>query len=145
LPIRLKEFTQEQVEELARRYGLDWTNSKESTQLMSLVGGHPALIQLSLFHLFSGSITLNQLIAEAIANGGIYRYHLWLHWGKLQANPSLMQIYTELVTAKQAMLIDPVDAYKLESLGLICFEGDRILPRCELYRSYFAKQLSQIE
>ncbi|BAY24524.1 hypothetical protein NIES2100_43190 [Calothrix sp. NIES-2100] len=144
LPIRLKEFTQEQVEELARRYGLYWTTRKESSQLMSLVGGHPALIQLALFYVYSQPMTLKELIAEAIANGGIYRYHLWLHWVNLQANPALLQIYTELVAAKQGIVLDPADAYKLESLGLIHFEGDRILPRCELYRTYFAKQLSKM-
>ncbi|MBC1314470.1 AAA-like domain-containing protein, partial [Trichormus variabilis PNB] len=53
-------------------------------------------------------------------------------------------VYTELVTTKQSTFIDPMDAHKLESLGLICFEGDRVLPRCELYRTYFVKQLSTI-
>ncbi|MCC5635043.1 AAA-like domain-containing protein [Nostoc sp. CHAB 5844] len=144
LPIRLSEFTQQQVEDLAKRYDLDWIPGQESAQLMSLVGGHPAMIQLALFHLASHTITLQDLIKEAIANGGIYRHHLWRHWVKLQGNPYLMKIYAELVRAKQAMMIDPVDAYKLESLGLICFEGDRILPRCKLYRAYFKKQLSTI-
>lgn len=141
LPIRLREFTVQQVEELVRRYGIELT-SKELKQLMSLVGGHPGLLQLALFNLVSGSMTLKELIAEAIANGGIYRYHLWQHWVNLQANPGLIQMYAELVTAKQGMIIDPVCAYKLESLGLIDFEGDRIVPRCELYRNYFAKQLA---
>ncbi|QIR41347.1 hypothetical protein HCG51_10750 [Tolypothrix sp. PCC 7910] len=141
LPIRLREFTVQQVEELARRYGIELT-SQELKQLMSLVGGHPGLLQLALFNLLSGSMTLNELIAEAIANGGIYRYHLWQHWVNLQANPGLIQIYAELVTAQKGIILDPVYAYKLESLGLISFEGDRIVPRCELYRNYFAKQLA---
>jgi len=144
LPIRLEELTQQQVEDLARRYELDWSPGQESAQLMSLVGGHPALIQLALFHLFSHTTTLQDLLQEAIANGGIYRHHLWRHWVKLQSNPNLVKIYTQLVTAQQSMAIDPVDAYKLESLGLIRFEGDRILPRCKLYRTYFKKQLHTI-
>jgi hypothetical protein len=144
LPIRLGEFTQQQVEELARRYELNWSPGKESAQLISLVGGHPALIQLALFHLFSRSLTLQDLIEEAIANGGIYRHHLWRHWVKLQPNPNLVKIYTELVTTQESITLDPVNVYKLESLGLICFDGDRILPRCELYRAYFKKQLSAI-
>jgi hypothetical protein len=144
LPIRLHDFTQQQVEELARRYGRQWTAGQESAQLMSLVGGHPALIQLALYHLSSENINLSDLIKEAIANGGIYRYHLQRHWLKLQANPSLVRIYTELVASKQSVILDPMDAYKLESLGLIAFEGDRVLPSCELYRAYFAKQLSTI-
>jgi transcriptional regulator with XRE-family HTH domain len=144
LPIRLQEFTQQQVEELARRYGLSWTAGKESAQLISLLGGHPALIQLALYYLHSGATTLLDLIKEAIANGGIYRYHLQQYWVKLLANPGLIRTYTELVTTKESLVIDPIHAYKLESLGLITFDGDRVLPRCQLYRTYFAKQLATI-
>lgn len=144
LPIRLHEFTQQQVEELAKRYELQWTAGKESSQLMSLVGGHPALIQLAFYYLSSGSITLSNLVNEAMANGGIYRNHLQRHWVKLQANPNLLRIYAKLVATQQSIALDPMDAYKLESLGLIAFAGDRILPRCELYRTYFAKQLSTV-
>ncbi|MBE9209798.1 AAA-like domain-containing protein [Nostoc sp. LEGE 06077] len=144
LPIRLSEFTQHQVEDLARKYELNWSSGQESAQLMSLVGGHPALIQLALFHLVSRKITLQDLIAEAIANGGIYRHHLWRHWLKLQSYPHLIKIYAEIVKTAQGLMIDPVDAYKLESLGLICFDGDRLLPRCKLYRAYFIKQLAAI-
>lgn len=144
LPIGLPEFTQQQVEELAGRHGLDWSTGKESAQLMSLVGGHPALIRIALYYLCSGVITLKDLVQEALANGGIYRYHLWRHWAKLQEKPSLAKTYTDVVTAKQGISLDPIEAYKLESLGLIRFEGSRILPRCELYRAYFAKQLAAI-
>ncbi|MBD2342547.1 AAA-like domain-containing protein [Anabaena subtropica] len=142
LPIRLHEFTQQQVEDLARRYGLQWTDGKESAKLRSVVGGHPALIQLALYYLSSGTMTLGELIQEAITNGGIYRHHLQQHWVKLQANPNLVRVYTKLVAANQSVVIDPIDAYKLESLGLIDFEGDRIVPRCELYRAYFSKHFS---
>ncbi|MGI8502322.1 MAG: AAA-like domain-containing protein [Hassallia sp.] len=144
LPIRLGEFTQQQVEELAQRHGLDWGSGNEATQLMSLLGGHPALIRIALYHLCCREITLQELVQEAIANGGIYRYHLWRHWAILQEKPSLANAYTELVGAKQNIRLDPIVAYKLESLGLICYEGDRIKPRCELYRAYFAKQLKQL-
>jgi transcriptional regulator with XRE-family HTH domain len=144
LPIRLPEFTQQQVENLAHKYGLDWISKKESAQLISLVGGHPALIQLSLYYLCYQEITLQELIHEAIANGGIYRYHLWRDWVKLQQNPTLAQTYALIVRANQNVYIDPVEVYKLDSLGLIRFEGDRILPRCQLYHAYFLKQLSTI-
>ncbi|MFO0108748.1 MAG: AAA-like domain-containing protein, partial [bacterium] len=62
----------------------------------------------------------------------------------LLANPGLIRTYTELVTTKESLVIDPIHAYKLESLGLITFDGDRVLPRCQLYRTYFAKQLATI-
>lgn len=144
LPIRLVEFTQQQVEDLAKRHGLDWSIGKESTQLISLVGGHPSLVRIALYYICCQEMTLEELIQDALANGGIYRYHLWRHWIKLQENPDLAKTYAEVVKAKQAMSLNPIEAYKLESLGLICFDGDLILPRCELYRAYFAKQLSAI-
>ncbi len=145
LPIRLVEFTQQQVEELAQRHGLNWSDGNEAIQLMTLLGGHPALIQIALYHLCYREITLQELVQEAIANGGIYRYHLWRQWAILQDKPSIAKAYGELVVgAKQSIRLDPIVAYKLESLGLICYEGDRILPRCELYRAYFAKQIETI-
>jgi transcriptional regulator with XRE-family HTH domain len=145
LPIRLPEFTKHQVKYLAQRHGLDWTSGNEVMQLMSLVGGHPALIRIALYYLCCQRITLEELIEEAIANGGIYRYHLWRHWAMLQENPSLIKAYLEVVTAKQSVSLNPIDAHKLESLGLIAYEGDRILPRCQLYHAYFKKQLSVTE
>ncbi|MCV3212000.1 AAA-like domain-containing protein [Plectonema radiosum NIES-515] len=140
LPIRLSEFTQQQVEDLAQRHGLDWNSGKESAQLMSLVGGHPALIRIALYYICSQVITLEDLMQEVVDNGGIYRYHLWRQWAKLQEKPSLAKIYEKVVTTEESISLNPIEAYKLDSMGLICFEGDRILPRCELYRAYFAKQ-----
>ncbi|BAY50103.1 hypothetical protein SAMD00079811_77320 (plasmid) [Scytonema sp. HK-05] len=144
LPIRLPEFTRPQVEDLARRYGLKGSLLKDVDQLMSLLRGHPALIQISLYYLCSQEMTLQELIEDAIANGGIYCYHLWRLFVKLQENPRLAQTYATVLEAKQGISLNPIEAYKLESLGLIRFEGERVLPRCELYRAYFAKQLSTI-
>ncbi|BAZ27715.1 hypothetical protein NIES4074_01430 [Cylindrospermum sp. NIES-4074] len=81
---------------------------------------------------------------DAIANGGIYRYHLWPLWVQLQEKPCLAKADAEVVAAGQSISLHPLDTYRLDSLGLICFDGDRILPSCELYRIYFAKQLSKI-
>ncbi|MEH2279898.1 MAG: AAA-like domain-containing protein [Nostoc sp.] len=145
LPIHLPEFTDHQVKYLAQRHGLDWAFNNEVNQLMSLVGGHPALIRIALYYLCCQGITLEELIQDAIANGGIYRYHLWRHWAILQENPSLVKAYVEVVAAKQSISLNPIEAHKLESLGLIAYEGDRILPRCELYRAYFKKQLGVTE
>ncbi|MDZ8092366.1 MAG: AAA-like domain-containing protein [Nostoc sp. DedQUE05] len=145
LPIRLPEFTAHQVKYLALRHGLDWASDNEVKQLMSLVGGHPALIRIALYYLCCQGMTLEELIEDAIANGGIYRYHLWRHWAILQENPSLVKAYVGVVAAKQSISLNPIDAHKLESLGLIAYESDRILPRCELYRAYFRKQLGVAE
>ncbi|MUG94283.1 hypothetical protein F7734_18605 [Scytonema sp. UIC 10036] len=145
LPIRLNEFTQTQVEDLARRYRFNLCKPRDIEQLISLVGGHPALIQMSFYYLCCQEITMQELIQDAIANGGIYRYHLWRYSIKLQENPGLAKTYAKILASQQDIFLNPIEAYKLESLGLIRFEGDRILPRCKLYWAYFQKQLSTIE
>jgi hypothetical protein len=167
LPLHLPEFTQLQVQDLAERHGLNWSSGKEVNALMELVGGHPFLIRIALYHICAHGISLNQLLQGAIcaslrqrqgrtqqrfaiapstgyanANGGIFHNHLWRKWITLQKNPALAAAMATVVTAQQSVLLDPIQAYKLESQGLIHHEGDRILPRCELYRSYFAKQFS---
>ncbi|QSJ20813.1 AAA-like domain-containing protein [Nostoc sp. UHCC 0702] len=142
LPLRLSDFTLQQVEELARQHELKWKSRKEASKLMSLVGGHPALIRIALYYLTCQGMTLEELLQEASANGGIYRQHLWRYWTQLQENPSLLEAYTQVVTTKQSIYLDPIQVYQLDSLGLIAYEGDRIKPRCQLYRVYFAKQLS---
>lgn len=58
--------------------------------------------------------------------------------------PCLVEAYTKVVVA-QSISLDPIEAYKLDSLGLIRYEGDRIKPRCELYCAYFEKQLFIID
>ncbi|PHJ61069.1 hypothetical protein VF14_23765 [Nostoc linckia z18] len=145
LPIRLNEFTKEQVKYLAQRHGLNWSSDREVRRLMSLVGGHPALVRIGLYYLCCQAITLENLIEEAMANGGIYRYHLWRHWSILQEKPHLAKAYARVVTKKENISLNPIDTHKLESLGLIRYQGDRIVPRCELYRTYFEKQLSTLQ
>lgn len=108
---------------------------------MSPVGGHPYLIRMALYYLACEEITLPQLLHEAKANGGIYRDHLRRYWVKLLEQPSLAEALTEVVAA-QSVLLHPIQAYKLDSLGLIRIERSRILPRCELYRAYFQNLLS---
>lgn len=140
LPLRLPELTQQQVAELANRYDLDWS-SEQSSQLMNLVGGHPALIRIAFYYLCTQGMTFEDLMQEALADGGVYRYHLWRHWTSLQKNPHLVKILKQILTNAQGSYVDSIQGYKLESLGLICYDGDRIRLRCELYYAYFKKQL----
>ncbi|GAA6617381.1 hypothetical protein NUACC26_031910 [Scytonema sp. NUACC26] len=142
LPLCLPEFTQQQVQELAQRHGLNWDSRKEARKLMSLIGGHPALVRSALYHVCCQGMTLDELIAEALANGGVYRHYLWQHWIVLQEKPALIQAYTQLVRSDQSIVLTPIEAYKLHSLGLVAYVGERLIPRCELYRAYFQKQLS---
>ena len=141
LPIRLPEFTLEQVEELAQRYGLNWQNYPEAKQLMDMVGGHPYLINLALYHLCTQNLSLESLLQAAPTLAGIYSEHLRRHLGELQKHLGLAIALNQVVTSTESVSLEPNFAYQLESMGLIKLVGNEAFPSCELYRLYFGSQM----
>lgn len=141
LAIRLPEFTSAQVQDLARRHGLDWSTS-ESDRLMALIGGHPYRVRLALYHLAREDLELEQLLREAPTATGIYGHRLRQYWIALQQHPELMAAMQQIVTTEGGARIDPIAAYQLESMGVAKFEGDQVVASCELYRLYFRFQLN---
>ena len=51
LATQLVGFTFDHVQQLAQRYGLNWSDGESAKQLMAMVGSHPALIHTALYHL----------------------------------------------------------------------------------------------
>ncbi len=149
LPLRLPEFSAEQVLDLAQRHGLPW-GMDEVEQLIDLIGGHPALVRMALYHICIYGLSLPQLVQGAIATGGIFRPYLWRHWVTMQQYPDLLAALRAVVLPDppQSVLLDPLHAYRLESRGLLRYEGDsrsdpcgnRVLSRCRLYHHYFRQQ-----
>ena len=143
LPIQLDSFSAVEVQKLAQRYGLDWEDGKETKQLMAMVGGHPALVHLAIYHLSGGEITMKQLIETAPTATGIYSHHLQRHWAALETQPELAQALDRVLNATEPLPLDPIVAHKLSSMGLIKLSGFKAIPSCELYRSYFMKKGEQ--
>ena len=140
LPIQLNAFCTAEVQQLARRYGIDWADGEEAGQLMELVGGHPALVNIALYHLSRGEITLAQLLENAPTATGIYNHHLQRHWVTLAEQPELAQALDRVMSATKPILLAPILAYKLSSLGLIDRSGDQAIPGCDLYKQAFRSQ-----
>ena len=128
------------MQQLAQCYGLDWSDGEEARQLMSLVGGHPALVHIAIYHLSQGKITLMQLLETATTATGIYHYHLQRHWVILQEQPELVQALDTILNATESVALDPIVGYRLECMGLIQQLGDRSIAGCELYRKYFTEK-----
>ncbi|ACB53450.1 conserved hypothetical protein [Crocosphaera subtropica ATCC 51142] len=143
LPINLIPFYQQEVEQLAQCYGLNWKPDKEVKQLMNLVGGHPALVHLAIYHLSRENITVTELLKNATQPNGIYYYHLQRHWITLQEQPDLMIAYGSLIRSEIPVKIDSILAYKLSSLGLIEYVEDKVKVSCELYRCYFENLIKE--
>ena len=139
LPIQLNCFTQEEVQQLAQRYKLDWEDGEEARQLMGMVGGHPALVHLAVYHLSQRKMTLSQLLETAPTINGIYSHHLQRHWATLEEQPDLAQAFDTVLNATEPVYLDPILTHKLSSMGLIQKSGDRVFASCELYRRYFTK------
>jgi hypothetical protein len=137
LPIQLNTFSREEVQQLAQCYKLDWSHGEEASQLISLVGGHPALIHTAIYHLSRRESTLTQLLETAPTATGVYSHHLQRHLTTLQEQPELASALYKVTNAAKPIQLKPVLAYKLNSLGLIKQLGNKVTLSCELYRKHF--------
>lgn len=90
LPIALPEFTQEQVQDLARCYGLNW-DTDQVAQLMSVVGGYPYLVRTALHQIYSQDVTLEQLLPKSATQETVYGEHVGGQFLNRQQN---RQLYT---------------------------------------------------
>lgn len=136
LPIELSEFSTEQVLDLAQRHQLHWTDA-EVKQLMAMVGGHPFLVRLALYHITRQDITLTQLLQTAATESGFYGEHLRRQGLIVTQQPELAAAIREVVATTSPVKLQAVARFKLHGIGLVKLQGDEVTPRCELYRQYF--------
>jgi len=138
--VELLEFNAAQVEDLARRYGLNWADS-QIEQLMSLVGGHPYLVRKAFYHLRRQDLTVEELLQLAPTEAGIYSDHLRRHLLNLQHYPQLEVALRRVVIKNSSVELESELAFKLDSMGLVKLQGNEVMPRCDLYRHYFQVHL----
>jgi len=132
LPIELPPLNRAQIEDLIQRHGLCWVES-EVEQLMAIVGGHPFLARVALQQIARGELTLAQFLRVAPTQAGPFGSHLRRHLGNLQER-NLVDAMKQVVAAKQPAI---AQASKLANLGLVRFQGNNVVPLCDLYRQYF--------
>jgi hypothetical protein len=140
LPIKLPNFSAEQVATLAQLHGLDWTVS-DAQPLTAMVGGQPYLVRLALYQLARQQLTLAQLLEDAPTHAGIYSDHLRGCLERLKHQPELALALKQIASAAPLPHLEPVIAYQLDSMGVIQLDGNLATPSCELYRQYFLTNL----
>ncbi len=143
LSVELPEFTPEQVQDLANCYKLNLT-AEQVEQLMALVGGNPYLVQLALHHLSQEDITLDQLLITASAEDGIYSDYLRRLLWNLKQYPELRSAMSQIVRSPVPLELEPVQWFKLQSMGLVRGHSSQVMPSCDLYRQYFSGCLSRM-
>ena len=138
--IELEPFNSEQVYTLAQLHGLELSPEKLE-ELMQLLGGHPFLVRLTLYHLALKNLTWEKLLQTAATETGIYRRHLHQLLGYLQEDIELMRAYEQVIKSAESVELEQMLAFKLHSIGLISLQGNSVVPSCELYRQYFLLQI----
>jgi len=141
LPVELHPFTEQQVYDLARLHGLVG-RAEDFAPLMAMVGGHPYLVRLALYHLARQDIVLEELLQTAPTEAGLYSDHLRRHLWNLQQNPELAAGMWQVVSATEPVRLESEVAFKLHSMGLVHLQGNEVTPRCDLYQQYFCDRLA---
>lgn len=143
LPIELPELNLNQVQDLVKRHGLDWSIAQVE-QVMAMFGGHPYLVRVALYETARGRITLENLLQVAPTEEGPYYDHLRRHLLNLDNDPDLIVAIKQVVAASTSIQIGTAEAFKLRSMGLVKFQGNAVMPLCDLYRIYFRDRLASL-
>ena len=140
VPIDLPPLTQVQVADLVQRHGLNWTES-EVGRLMAMVGGHPYLVRVALYHIARKEMTLERLLEVAPTEEWAYGEHLRRHLLNLEETKGLVAAIQQVVATDQPVRLKTEESFKLLSMGLVRFQGNDVVPLCDLYRRYFRERL----
>ncbi len=107
-----------------------------------MVGCRPGLIRLALYYLSQKHVSLERLLQETPTQTGIYGDHLRQLLAALQPHPNLIAAFKQVVMTQNSVELEPITAYRLESIGLVALKGNQAIPSCELYRVFFTEQFS---
>jgi hypothetical protein len=140
LPINLPEFSAVQVQDLARRHGLSLTTA-DVNQLMAIIGGHPYLVRVALYHIARADITLERLIKTAPTEAGLYGDHLRRHLWNLEQHPEILATVKRIAASEEPIRLESIQAFQLHSMGLVNLLGNHVMFRSSLYQQYFRDRL----
>lgn len=137
--VELPEFTTAQIIDLLQRYQIHWSEA-ELESFTDMVGGHPFLVRLGLYEIARQRLTLSDFLQIAATEEGLYREHLRRHLLNLKEY-DFTGIVRQVMNAVEPVMIDSSEAFKLQSMGLVRWKGNKVEPLCQLYRLYFKERL----
>lgn len=142
LPIELTEFNQSQVQKLIKLYGLTWhKDEKQVKLLMEWIGGHPELLNRSLYAMRTENRTLEDFLESATQPGSEFNTYLQEYLMLLQEHPSLKSCLSNILNGNSCQ--DEFAIFQLDKCGLIDVNGtNKPRPRFKLYEKYFKRALT---
>jgi hypothetical protein len=102
---------------------------------MDLLGGHPHLVRIALYHLARG-MRLDDVLATAATDQGLFADHLKHLLWEVQARPDLHEAACQVMAAPEPLRLRSDLAFKLVSLGVAQLRGNDVQAACDLYRRY---------
>jgi hypothetical protein len=138
--LRLEDFQTDQVARLnaMHPHALSAGNVE---RLYQLVRGHPFLTRKALY-MAAGttpSCSADALFEHAFDDGGPFGDHLRDYLLRLQRKQDLIPALRQVVDGRT--LTDELAIYRLQALGLVRRNGNKVVPRCDLYGDYFRERL----
>lgn len=140
VPIKLPDFSEEQILELAKKYNLNW-NEEQASKLYGMVGGHPHLIRIAIYNSSQKSFSLSEILQYAPTQESIYIEHLNDCWRTLKKDRTLCDAFRNVVASPEPIRLNPEETRILERIGLVKKKGDTVYPRYKLHREFFQKFL----
>lgn len=138
--LHLENFSLGETEELNARYNAPLKNDRDVLNLWQLVGGHPFLIQQSLYTLVSTTSNLEQLLSTASQNEGPFGAHLRHNLRLLHNNPALKESLKEVMDTGRCS--SEMNFQRLLGTGLITADSRQsIRMSCRIYQEYFRRHL----
>ena len=132
--ISLREFTFEEVKELAEKHLLTW-NQKEINLLIDMIGGYPFLVRKAMYEIAKNKIPLESFLREASMDTGPYGDHLRRQFYILKQHPELEQELRFVIDNEHAS--DSSCYHRLLAGGLIKGKPSCVNLSLKLYQLYF--------
>ncbi len=140
LPIQLNNFSKEQIQQIAQSYSINLASSQVE-QLEEFTGGHPALVNMALFRLSHSQESLAELLSSSCSPNGIYFNHLQRHLQILREKPELFEVLKTIMASTKPVQVESLQGYKLNSMGLVNFQNNQVVPSCRIYQEFFLQNL----
>ena len=136
--VELPDLTSDQAARMAERYRLGW-GDREIERITQLVGGHPFLLSLVMFHAATGTPT-ERLMDRRYLSENVLLAHLNQRWLWVQQNDRLLENVRQ-VTAPSGDPLSYEDWERLRMAGLVRRDANGYRLRNSLYESYFGKRV----
>lgn len=136
--IDLVDFDTDQIAYLNQQHNSP-LNQQQLLRLIKLLAGQPYLIRLALYRLASGQISVMELFAQATSDNGPFGDHLRYHLFRMNDKPELREGLLQII--RQNRCDNESVIFRLQGAGLVRREAQVVLPRCQLYATYFQEHL----